>query len=678
MNRITGIGLAVLLAVGGVVAVLPGIARAADDPWQQVLKREFGTCDEAMKAIRDQVMGASRDDRPALEVKVLAIVDSPDATYPAKQFACRMLRYCGSAKCTPAMGKLLTDEKLSHMARWVLQGIADPAAEKALLAGLANTTGGLRIGVIETLGERHGPAAVGALAKLLADKDVATVQAVLKALGKIRTPEAFAAIEAAKVPEGAKGLWCDTMLIFAKKFADDGQKDRATKITRGIFDGEYPAVARTAALGTLIAASKAGEVMPLIMKALNSGQMRLAQAAAAGMIAMPGQAASKAFADALGELPVSGKVVVLNVLGARNDKSASGAICKAVADKDAAVQAAAIQALATAGDADSVAVLAGAIGGDQAGLAKESLAAIQGDGVVAAMLKIAESGQTEARKVMFDVLSQRKESQALPVAYGASSDADTGVRLVAIRTLGTLGGSDDVARLAGMYLACKDPTTKNALGDALAKVAIRTRQVDPILAALAKANDSDKVKLIEILGGIQGNAALAAVKDALGSSDLVLKQAAVSALKGWKSREPADVLLKIATDDADAKCRILALQGYINMADMIRKDSDRLAAYKTALKLAQRADEKRQTLAALGSVRSLDALELAKSYFDDPAVKNEALASGAQIAIAIAGKHPAEAKPVLEKFVAKGRGRSIRWAKKALEDIEAKSGKKSK
>jgi hypothetical protein len=73
MNKTVAVGLALVLGMCGAVVFAPSVGWAADnDPWQQVLKREFGTCDEAMKAIREQVEPATADQKPALEGKLIA------------------------------------------------------------------------------------------------------------------------------------------------------------------------------------------------------------------------------------------------------------------------------------------------------------------------------------------------------------------------------------------------------------------------------------------------------------------------------------------------------------------------------------------------------------------------------------------------------------------------------
>jgi HEAT repeat protein len=672
MNKTVAVGLAFVLGMCGAVVFAPSVGRAAEnDPWQEVLKCDFGTCEEAMKAIREQVEPASADQKPALEGKLIAILESSEATMPAKDFACRMLRYVGSGKCVPAAAKLLTDEKLSHMARWVLRGIADPAAEKALIDAMGKTSGGVRVGIIETLGERRGATALDSLARLLGDSDAAAVEGALKAIGKIGGPKAADAVEKAKVAPAAKAMWCDAMLACAASLAAAGQKDRAEKMNQAVFDGDNPSVARVAALSWLIGSRKL-DAMPLAMTALKSGDRKLAQAAAASLIQMPGKDITLALAKQMPDLPPAGKIVVLNVLGARGDKAVSQAVNKMAGDDAPGVRLAAIGALATVGDASSVEVLAGRLGQpDEAAAAGEALQAIQADGAAAAMLKLAESGPIDVRKTMLDVLVKRKAPEVVPLAYKAASDPDAGVRVIAVRAIGTLGAAEDVAKLSDMLHACKDANLRGEIARALSDTASRTKQVEPVLTALDKADDTTRPMLLEVLGVVQGDKALAALRAAMGSSNVEVKRSAVRAMSGWRDMAPMADLLKLAKDDPDEANKILALRGYISMIAKISKHADRLAACNTAMDLAKRTDEKRLVLSALGSVRSVEALELAEKHLDDPGLKNEALAACGSIAIEIAGKNPDKATPVLEKIVASSKDRQmVDKARKALDGIK--------
>ena len=73
---------------------------------------------------------------PGLEDSLLSVLAS-GATYKEKATACRQLGTVGTGKAVPVLGALLADEKLSHMARYALETIPDPAVEKVLRDGLS-------------------------------------------------------------------------------------------------------------------------------------------------------------------------------------------------------------------------------------------------------------------------------------------------------------------------------------------------------------------------------------------------------------------------------------------------------------------------------------------------------------------------------------------------------------
>src|SRR4029079_13467463 len=89
----------------------------------------------------------------------------------AKGFVCRMLTIIGGGASVPALAGLLTDEYLSHMARYALERNPVPEAAQALRAALPKLSGKLKIGVISSIGSRRDASAVAALGGLLKDQN---------------------------------------------------------------------------------------------------------------------------------------------------------------------------------------------------------------------------------------------------------------------------------------------------------------------------------------------------------------------------------------------------------------------------------------------------------------------------------------------------------------------------
>ncbi len=129
------------------------------------------------------------------EVDKLISVIKSDAPHKEKADACRRLAIVGTKDAVAQLSELLADEKLSHMARYALEPIPDPAVDKALRNALGKLKGGPLVGVIGSIGVRGDAAAVTALKEKLLDSDSHVSQAAAKALGSIGTLDAVKSLQ---------------------------------------------------------------------------------------------------------------------------------------------------------------------------------------------------------------------------------------------------------------------------------------------------------------------------------------------------------------------------------------------------------------------------------------------------------------------------------------------------
>src|SRR5262245_55724634 len=125
--------------------------------------------------------------------ELIAVLKS-DAGHKDKADACRELSIIGGAPAVPALAGLLTDEKLSHMARYGLEPIPDPSVDDALREALGKVKGKTLVGVAASLGVRRDAKAVEPLAKLLGDGDAEVAQTAARSLARIASPEAAKAL----------------------------------------------------------------------------------------------------------------------------------------------------------------------------------------------------------------------------------------------------------------------------------------------------------------------------------------------------------------------------------------------------------------------------------------------------------------------------------------------------
>ena len=230
---------------------------AVDKAFADLKTYDWGADRAILKPIDDAVAASNGDAAAgkALETALVAVL-AGDGTRAAKDFACRKLSLIGTDASVSALGKLLGDEKLSHMGRYALERMKSPAAVAAMRDAVAKAKGRTKIGLINSLGVCRDAESTKALVALLgSDKDVAAAAAA--ALGKIGSPDAAKALGDLDVPEGLGLAVADARLTCAEQLLADGKKLDALKVYQALNKPDQPKHVKLAAMRGLLAAAKA-------------------------------------------------------------------------------------------------------------------------------------------------------------------------------------------------------------------------------------------------------------------------------------------------------------------------------------------------------------------------------------------------------------------------------------
>jgi len=192
-----------------------------------------------------------------VEKALLGVLDS-DATRAGKQFVCRELSIIGTEQSVPTLAKMLADEETSDMARYALERIPGSAVDDALRGSLRKARGNVRIGIINSLGQRRDKKAVRNLSRILGRPDQETAIAAAAALGRIADSKATETLAEAKNKAEGKLLSAvlDAYLKCADKLVADGNKIKAMVIYKELQKEGMPKPIRTAALTGMINAAK--------------------------------------------------------------------------------------------------------------------------------------------------------------------------------------------------------------------------------------------------------------------------------------------------------------------------------------------------------------------------------------------------------------------------------------
>lgn len=227
-----------------------------DQAFEALQTYDWGADRHALDPIDQQIIASHGVPaaRKRLE-KRLAAALSDNLSHDAKQFLCRKLMQVGTADCVPALAKLLTDEKLSHMARYALERIDDPAAADALRTALPKASGELQAGIASSLGSRRDEASVPHLGKLLNDSDQTVARAAALALGAIGSSAAAEALTQANADAQLQAAVADASLACAEALASNGGKSQATQIYKRLAAADQPKHIKLAATRGMLAAA---------------------------------------------------------------------------------------------------------------------------------------------------------------------------------------------------------------------------------------------------------------------------------------------------------------------------------------------------------------------------------------------------------------------------------------
>lgn len=588
--------------------------------------------------LRAQTVAAQGD-----EGKLIATLKLADASYEAKVAACRQLSIIGTKEAIAPLAALLGDEKLSHMARYGLEPIPDPAVDEAFRAALGRVEGKPLVGVIGSIGVRRDAQAVQPLLALLMASETSPEAkgAVLRALGSIGTAEAAEVLMVSldrAPPEGMADAY-EGLFRCAERFAAEGDRSKAIDIYDTLRTRDAAHQVRAGALRGAIL-TRGAEGVPLLGEYLGSGDYIMFSAAVQTAQEMTGSGVTDALAGALAGLPADNQILVCQTLGLRGDTKALPALY-AAADKGAtSARVAAIEAVAEIGDASAVPQLVELLGADDravAGAAQEAVGSLPGPAADAAVMKMFNGSDTDRRLVAVELMGRRRMTAAVPTLLKACGDADASVRGASIKMVGELGGPDQLSSVLDVLMTLQSSrdieAARQALSDVCGKASPPESCSGALIGRLDGAGTAQKIVLLRVLSGIGGQEALQAVRKTVGDADADVHAAAIRALGTWKTVDAAPPLLALAKGADNAGDKALCLRAYLGMAG--RRDlpvGERLSMCREAGNLIESADEKRRLLSVLGGIDAPEAMSIIAPYLSDAAVRREAVLASLAVA----------------------------------------------
>lgn len=649
------------LLIAGQIARAEVDRAALDKALTELPTLEYGKPYAAFDVLRMAVNDAASNPelRTQLEQKLITILQS-NPTRAAKDIVCRNLGMVGSQTCVPAVAPLLTDPQFSHMARYCLENLSNPAADAALRQALSRTSGELKAGVIGSLGARQDPQAVPLLIPALNDPSLKTIEAAIFALGRIGTVDAANALTATIMngPVPSRDAAAQACLAAADKLRRNGDLKRASAIFQDFYSNrlklEHPERYQPAGLTGLVLTESESE-QRFLLPAL-AGTNAILQQTAAALASMP-SIKLEPLLVAMPTLPPSGQIALLGALLSRVEPEIKPAILPLLESPNTDVRAAALSVLASranALDIPRLARLAAAQTGTTQQMARQSLITLPGSDINAALIHCLGNAEPVIRVELIQSLAARTAREAAPAVASQLQESQSTLRLAALEALGTLADDSQLPAMIGLLLKSPSEEEQSAAAAAIRTVCERCREkaLPSVLSGLAQADETLKPQFYGFLGAIGGTRALEQIRDAAKNTNSPLREAAVRVLVKWPGLEAAPDLQALMQNTERDLFRKLAFRAYVRLArESEMAEPERIRLIATAADAARTIEERRLILGSLAELSSLDALKLAERFIKDPEAAPEAcLAALGIISRFDAGKKE-QAEPVLRQII---------------------------
>jgi len=576
-----------------------------------------------------------------------------DASTEEKAEACRLLSISGDVSAIPVLESLLTDEHLSHMARYALEPMPGTEADAALRRALKVVSGRLKAGVIASLGVRRDARAVPEIIPLLNDENGFVVEAAARALGRIGAPEGVDALETfMKQPGHSYAIMQavgDGLFAAAENAVAAGRRAEAVRFYDAIYAAEaMPVASRAAALRGAMLARESEDGQSLLLKTLEDENTAFFKIALRAAQEMDNENTAAEVARLLPNLPSDRKIQVIQLLGELGRSAAAPALMREAEKGETPARVAALAAVTRLAYAPAVPLLTALVlseDADLANAARKGLAYFPGEKGDDAIRDMLKNDDAQTRRIAVELVNEGALPEPIDLLMrAAKDDADESVRLAALKGAKDYAGPPQMSGLLDHLLSPRSEAEMIAAEEALKVFWLRRRDASEAMPhadmkalcdALAVTDGETRLAVMRVLTAIGSRQAFDAIMNLAENSGGDVKEAALRALCDW----PAPLALPTLIDWVKAppadKIKPLALRSAVRLL-MLGQDTPEAISQHYAALLGQAAspNEKKLILSGLANVGHASALLMALEQLEDESVKAEAV----QAAIAIAEK----------------------------------------
>lgn len=585
-------------------------------------------------------------DRLAAELlKQVNDSDSPEI----KNFLLEELQFIISEKHLILLRPHLKNPELAEGAVKTMLRARGPELEKILIEDLFRIPFQSRKPVIQALGMLKSRSAVKKLRLLTTADDPEIKLLALTALAEIADPDTEPLLASCPTMSSqqerrqAIGLY----LRFARRLAEDGQKESALRIARKALTSLVSPDEiglRSEAL-TLLIDIQAEKSAPDIIAALQDENKEFRKQALklAGQLNWP--RLLPALQEKLQELNPEAQAEVIEFLGERKEAALAEVAAPYLNSENQSIRLAAIRAFYNSNREEALQKLLPLLNNSEpeARLILELLKTYQPAGYTERLIEIFP-GLPENIKVavlysLQDIIQPRWKKLILTAGEAESAE----LKKASTDCLAQVVEPEDLSWLIQKLTTLDDPALgpgyQKAVIAALRQIPEQNLRQKSYLEFLEKKTGKARAEIIKLLPQVGGAESLKAALNLIDDKNPEISAAALAAVTGWPDFEAAPVLVNLVKTKSDRKVRYLAFQALSRLIRESRVDKEEKISLLQEIKsLAIYPDEKNFLLTAWGSVKDIRALKELASYLTDDNFKERAASLICRLARPVAGE----------------------------------------
>lgn len=649
----------ILFTAVAFASIPPDVSGKLDKAFGELSRLQWQESQQAVAAIETIVRSADDETQGDVEERAIALLES-DAPFSSKQYVMRVLAVIGTENCIDTVSGYLTDEKLSHMARFVLVGAGGSKAEQELIDALNETNGTVKAGVINSLGSMRSKKAVDELLPLLYSGDKEIAAASLMALADIAAPKAQRAVENVynkDVGNFDKQTAADAYLRLAMTIEGQNKSD-AEKLYANLFENAQEEYLRIAGFTGLLRVTQGqGDIEDLVQSGLSHSNQRIRKMAGVYLMETAQPEVFEQFARKINSYTPQAKVALIDAFKARNYRKGRELLLGNLDSSDQQVKAASISALTELGSVGDIPRITDLLSSSDRDIQKAAvicLKSYKASGADEALITQLKKAQTALKIELIEILNFREAKGSLAVIQDYIDSPDRKLSRAALEIFADLGSASDLPVLIDSLNGADGFRERRYRTSAISKICLKEPENSGqfIINAYRSAESELKPEYLKLLSVTGYDRKLEVIRQAAQAGSKDLRDTAVRLLANWDGPEVMDDLLEmIKTSDNDTY-RILALRGYINL--LRQKPMSAESKYNKLVEinnLADSSDKKKLVISAMAEVQSPAALEFVEKALDDPQLKTEASLAAVDLAEKLATDNFEKSSAVLEKVV---------------------------